>query len=261
MTVPSKIGVCIMALAFSCGLGMAAGGNPALGQEFRIDSAVFADGESQPRSQSSTIFRGGMAYDYLTKPTETTVFDPGHDRMVLLDPTRRLRAEISTARIKELTDQLQDWASAQSDAFLRFLAQPTLDRSIDKSGRLEFTSAWLTYRVAPFQPTNPEIARRYQEFSDWSSRLNTLLNPGTRPPFARLIVNDAMRKKSQIPREVELVLRPKQGAATQQITIRSEHRFFAQLQEADRSRAAQTDQFLTTFTPVRLDEYQKRVKQ
>ena len=43
------------------------------------------------------------------------------------------------------------------------------------------------------------------------------------------------------------------------ITVRSEHEWTDQLAKADRDRIAQTDQFMTIFTPVSFDQYQAKI--
>ncbi len=231
------------------------------GAEFRIENKVYVDDEKRPHSGSVTIFSDDMVYDILDGEGEITVFDRAHSRFVLLDPAHRLRTEISAARLQQALEQLQAWAYVQPDPFLRFLAAPKFDRQgVTAAGEMEFASPWATYLVTPQDPANDEIARAYQDFSNEYCRLNTLINPGARPPFARMIVNDALGQRKLIPREVKLTIRPKEGLTAKRTTIRSRHQFTPRLTAADHQQIAQAEQFVTSFIPVLLDEYQKRVR-
>jgi hypothetical protein len=234
--------------------------------EFRIENKIWADEEKRPESSSVTIFADDMVYDILDGEGEITIFDRARGRFVLLDPVHRLRTEISVARLQQAMEQLRAWAyaqpdRAQPDPFLRFLAAPKFDRqAVTAAGEMEFASPWATYQVVPQDPANGEIALAYQDFSNEYCRLNTLINPGARPPFARMIVNDALGQRKLIPREVKLTIRPKEGLMAKRTTIRSQHQLTPRLSDADRQQIARAEKLATSFTPVLLDEYQKRVR-
>jgi hypothetical protein len=233
----------------------------ARGVEFRIENKVYVDQEKDPVAGSVTIFADEMVYDVLDGQREITVFDRAHGRFVLLDPAHRIRTEISVGRLQQAMEQLQTWAYAQADPYLRFLAAPKFDRQgATAAGGLEFASPWVTYLVMPQGPADGEIARAYQEFSNGYCALNTLTNPGGRPPFARMIVNDALGQKKLIPRQVTLTIRPREGQTAKRTTIRSQHQFTPRLTAADRQQMARAEQFVVNFTPVLFDEYQKRVQ-
>jgi hypothetical protein len=233
----------------------------ACGAEFRIENKVYVDDEKRPPSSSVTLFSDDMVYDILDGAGEIIIFDRAHGRFVLLDPAHRLRTEISVARLQQAMEQLRAWANTQPDPFLRFLAAPKFDRQgVTAAGEMEFASPWATYQVMPQDPANGEIARAYQDFSNEYCQLNTLINPGARPPFARMIVNDALGQRKLTPREVKLTIRPKEGLMAKRTTIRSQHQLAPRLSEADRQQIARAEQFVTSFTLVLLDEYQKRVR-
>jgi hypothetical protein len=233
----------------------------ARGAEFRMENRIYAGDEKQPVGGSVTLFADDVVYDVLTGQREITVFDRAHGRFVLLDPAHRHRTEIGMARLRQAIEQLQSWAYGQQDPFLRFLAAPKFDRQgLNASGEMEFASPWATYLVLPQEVANSEIARAYREFSNGYCALNTLANPGGRPPFARMIVNDALGQKNLIPRQVTLILRPKEAAAAKRTVIRSEHQFTPRLSAADRQQIARVEEDVVSFAPVPWDEYQKRVQ-
>jgi len=162
-----------------------------------------------------------------------------------------------------LTVRLKEWASRQPDDFLQFLAAPKFEEAFDRdAAELTFESPWMSYRLKTVPVEEAETARQYREFCDWYCRLNTQLNPGSRPPFARMIVNEALQRYGQFPQQVDLTIHPgKDGFLAKKITIRSEHQLIRRLLESDRSRVAQTDQYMAIFKPLGFEEYQREIRE
>jgi hypothetical protein len=238
---------------------MTVGTSPARGDNFRVENKVFVGNETTPRSESTTIFHEGVVYDYLEKPAEIIVFDKARKRFVLLDPSRRVRTELSTDEVQALSHNLRTWAGGQDNAFLNWLARPKFDQQVDeKTGELLFESPWLVYRVTVAPAESDEIARQYREFSDWYVQLNTRLNPGYKQTFARMVVNEALAKRGELPREVHLTVKSK--VPFQKTTARGQHQVVRRLVQSDRDRVAQTDQFMAIFPPVEFEQYQKKLQ-
>jgi hypothetical protein len=246
-------------VALVWGVGLAAA-LPAHAEQFRFDNKVFVDERQEPQIQSTTIFMDGVVYDFLESPDEVIVFDTAHGRFVLLDLTRRVQTKLSAEQVASLTERLREWAKSQSDPYLQFMASPSFDEEFDgQTGELSLTSEWMTYRLGTAPAASEGVSRRYREFSDWYCRLNTAINPGSRPPFARLMVNAALDARHLLPREVVLTLRPKQGLLSKKITVRSEHQLIAGLAESDRNRVAQVGQFMAIFNPLSFEQYQAKI--
>lgn len=236
-------------------------GGMARAEDFRVENRVFVGDEKQPRSESTTIFYDNVVYDFLAKPAEITIFDKAHDRFLLLDVSRRIKTEVPMAQVREFGERLKQRANTQPDALLKFLVDPRFEeQSKDESGEMVFSSPWLTYRVTTEEAGSEGVSRQYNEFSDWYCQLNTLLNPGSRPPFARMLVNSALEARQRFPREVHLTLRSRDSLLARRITIRSEHQLIGQLVQSDRERIFQTDQYIAIFSPVKFDEYQKKIE-
>jgi hypothetical protein len=231
----------------------------AAGEDFRVENAIFAGSEKEPCVESTTIFYSGIVYDYLKSPAEVTVFDKNNGRFVLLDLARRVKTEVPIEKVSTLCQHLKTWAAGQKDPLLRFLANPRFDETFDPpSGKLTLSSPPVTYDLLTASAESPQVAQDYREFSDWYCQLNTLLNPGSRPPFARMAVNAALERHQRLPQQVELTLRP-EGFPPKKVLIRSEHQIVGRLVDSDRDRVAQTDQYLAIFSPVAFDEYQKKI--
>jgi hypothetical protein len=241
--------------------GLLGHGSAMAAEQFRVENRVFVGDEKAPRIESTTLFCNNVAYDYLAKPEEITVFDKNHDRFLLLDVHRRVKTEVSTAQVHEFTERLRQWASSQPDAFLKFLVDPRFEEQADDAtSEMTFSSPWLTYRVVATDAESEEMVRTYTEFSNWYGQLNTLLNPGTRPPFARMRVNAVLESRQLFPQEVHLTVRTKDSLLAKRVTIRSEHQVSRHLIQSDRDRLTQTDQYIAMFSPIRFEDYQKKVE-
>ncbi len=250
---PLSLGVSLIWAIIVCAAGL-----PSLGEGFRVENQVFSEDEEEPKIRSTTIFYEDLVYDYLEAPQEITVFDRAAGRILLLDPVRKVRTELTFQELETLSERLRTWALGQPDEFLRFSANPELEETNDSStGKLHLQSSWLTYEVDTTEPARSEILRLYLEFCDWQCLLNTRLNPGSRPPFPRLRLNLALQRLGRVPHEVRLTVRPKGDTFLGgKSAARSEHRVIPHLLESDRNRVAQTDQFIAMFRPLPFGEYQ-----
>lgn len=253
-TIPSRL---LLPVAIALLSGLLGPAGRAAGEDFRVENKIFVGTENEPRTVTTTIFHDGTVYDYLEKPAEITIFDKARKRFVLLDPARRVKTELAIDEVSGLSQNLRTWASAQSDAYLKFLGSPKFEEQRDeKTGEMVLESPWITYRVKAEAADSDEMAKQYREFCDWYAQLNTRLNPGYKQTFARMALNEALEKRNELPHEVHLTL--KSRVPFQKTTVRSQHQVARHLVQSDRDRVAQTDQFLAMFQTVKFDEYQKK---
>jgi hypothetical protein len=257
MSAPGSLTVSAAVYAALAAAGVLTSAGLAAGEDFKVENQVFLDRGEKPQSHSTTIFHDGLVYDYLDQPAEVIVFDSLGGRFTLLDTARRVRAELTAREVLAFTQQLQQRAEAHQDAFVKFLAAPRFDEKYDEtSGELTLSSPWMTYRLLLARAPSRQIPQQYREFSDWYARLNTLLSPGSRPPFARLAVNAALASRQSTAREVHLTLNP-EGPSGNRTTIRSTHRLVRPLEQADLDRVAETDKSIKAFKPLGLEQYRR----
>ncbi len=256
MRTPSACG---LASIFLCLSAM-----PLLAEDFRIQTRVYKEEEKEPVSQNLTLFRGGVVYDYLTAPAETTIFDrprggkPG--RFVLLDPARQVQAEVTLEQLTRFMSNLQLWAGSQTDPFVRFLAQPEFTEEFDqKALTCTFASPFMQYRVKSSPAATPDLFAQFDDFSEWFVRLNTMLTIKNRPPYGlgRLAVNASLRTRREIPTEVNLVIETPARLLQRKAktTYRSEHQLTQMLSKSDQTRITETDAQLVNFPRIKLEEY------
>ncbi len=227
-------------------------------EDFRIDNAVYASDQKEPSSESVTIFHDGTVYDFLKAPAETVVFQKTAGRFVLLNRTHRKRTELSTADVTMFVTQLRPKAVESKDPVVKFLAKPEFQENLDEStGELSMSSRLVSYRLKLAPESNVGLVEQYRDFCDWYARLNTLLVPGSRPPFGRLAVNAALASHQAMASQVVLSITTGKESKPQQAMIRSEHRVVRPLTPADMEQVTQTREFLTSFKLVDFKHYRK----
>jgi hypothetical protein len=242
-------------------LFIAAWAQPSSADDFRVESKVFATDSDKPTSESLTLFLDDRAFDFLASPRETIVFDFLTDRIALLDASRKVRTELAAAKLNSFTDQLRTRAARQTDALLRFAADPHLEESSDDGGWTRFSGKLLTYRVQAAKASDPEMAKLYRKFSDASARLNAMLQAGAMPPFARLSVNEALARDGKLPEQVELILAGDAKSGGKPTILRSEHHFSTQLTAADRKRIDEANEAMKAFKQISWEEYVRPIQQ
>ncbi|MGA2255927.1 MAG: hypothetical protein ABSG53_14875 [Thermoguttaceae bacterium] len=223
--------------------------------DFRVENAVFSEGQSQPQSQGVTIFHEGVVFDFLNEPAEVIVFDKAHRRFILLDIGRKVRSEISIDDVQGFVNRVKQRLSGHPSSSSKWLADPSFEESFDR-GNAEVTlkSPLITYQ-AQVQATAPEVATQYHEFSDWYAQFNFALNSQSRPPFPRMMLNDAIERCQGIAKEVHLSAASSPKDAPVKITSR--HQLSTKLDSADMKRVAETREHLRSFRSISFREYRQ----
>ncbi len=225
-------------------------------EDFRVDSRVFVGKEDAPQSSNVTLFQGAHAFDFLDEPRQIACYDLARGRIVLVDPERRIKAEVSRATLDAFCNNLRHLEKGADDPILRFALRPAFDEQIaeDDTTRV-FSSKYVTYEVQPIAEEVAGMASRYHSFSDASARLNALVNRGSLPPFPRLLVNRALETKAQLPAEVQLTVSPARLVGGRTVTLRSEHEFRPRLLDSDLRKIDEAGKLLTNTKTVTLGEY------
>lgn len=223
---------------------------------FRIESKVFF-GDSKEPVKTMTLFHAGRVYDFLSAPQESTVFDPLNGRFVVLDPARKVSTEVSTEEIKTYVDALRRKSLAQRHPFLKFLADPKFEETYDEAnGLLTLDSPWMTYRVETTAVEDADAALQYAEFADWYAQLNAVLNPASRPPFSRLALNEALRRRQRMPVKVTLTV-PSQEPGRKADVIRAEHKIIWRHSQDDQRLIDDAGEQLSNFSKLSMEEYHR----
>ncbi len=228
-------------------------GNFVHAEGLRIETDVYLGDEVEPLSHNVTLFDSGTVYDFTENPDQITVFRPSTStrpgQFILLDLQSKQRTEVSTKRISGLMQKLVRWASDQDDPLLKFSADPKFEEQFDEdSGSLSLESENWLYRVATVPAKNANILARYREFTDWYTRLNTMMQ-GNPPPGPRLALNAALHKHGVVPVEIH------RKVDSQSTEVRATHLFTWRLSREDHARLEQARRYLTSFKKVDNQEF------
>ena len=235
-----------------------AGQPTASAQNFRVESKVYEGSAKEPSVKTLTLFNGDVIYDILNGNDEVTVYDVKRGSFDVLCPAKKVRTKIDAETAGTLVEALRHRADAQKSSFLRFMANPNFEEKFDaESGRMTLDGPFITYEVQCAK-YNQETADSYKYFTDWSAMINTLLNAGSRLPYARMNLNSALAKKSLLPKEVNLTLRTTKNIFARPLTARSEHVLTVGLTVEDRKRIESIGRDLTNFKEVDWNEYRKQ---
>jgi len=220
-------------------------------QEFRVYTRVFdvraestaGSGRRQndPVSRTVTVFHAGKVYDYILAGDRMTIFEPAHNRFLILDGARQLRTEVSTAEIRSAIMKAEHNAQEYIDAnrrtqdpakirMLEFQLGPDFAESFDENGAtLQLTGTGAIYNVRYETEESEERVNAYLDYADWAARLNFVVHPHAPLPAPRLALDKCLRSRGWLPVEVTLQSRQKNGPH-----LRAEHRYEWKLNADDR---------------------------
>ena len=232
--------------------------NSVKGQDFRILSEIYVQAEALPISQNLTLFSENLVFDFLLShevkpvPQEIVIYDVRQKLVVLLDPRRSIRTEISDLQLIKLIEVLSREVTQNETA--QFLIKQPFEEELDlETGKLKLTSPAISYRVQGSQPKDPSLLPRYYEFLDTFSRL-AATDPHKVPPFPRLKLNSAVKRLGWIPDQVSMSVKPNEFFKDP-IEARSKHTLSVGLTNQDRELITDAKKNWLRYRVVDLPEY------
>lgn len=207
----------------------------------------------QPLSHTLTLFHGGRVYDYMEEVGEVVIFEPIHNRFLILGKNYAA-TEVSFAEInhflesahKEAVQYIEELsadtnpASARQAASVRFQLSPDFQESFDAANhQLTLSGTELKYTVIGQPVEESSLVDRYLEYADWAKRLNFVLHQHSSLPQSRLTLNKKLRDRQMLPVTVELVLH-----LDPPVKLRAEHRYEEVFQANDRRHISHWERML-----------------
>ncbi len=238
---------------------------PVSAQNFRMETDVFLSGQKKPLVQTLTLFTDSMVYDFIYGPadgrekddqqvTEVTVFDMSAGRVILLDIAKARKTVLSHEQLVQMTTAMKVHASAK-DGVYHFAAEPKFELKFDEDkSQLSCTSASLIYIVKGQKPQQPAAVFRYQEFADWSARLNAC-RPGNLPPFARMEVGKELANHGLIPEEITRTMIAPGRLGNKRVELTSRHHVNWVVSTKDRKRIETVAQQIGKFEGITFLSY------
>lgn len=195
-------------------------------QEFKIETAIYAGDAKTPVAQNVTLFQAGLIVDLkidsATPPNviETKIYDSKQKVVVLLDHDRNVRLEISNNRLLQMVEGLRRDISQKKH--LQFLVNEAFTETHEVNlSQIRLNSPTIRYRVEGQRPTDASRLKIHGEFLDVFTWLKAS-DPNGFPPFARMKLNESIKKMGWIPSTVEVEMESN-ALVTRGIKMKSTH--------------------------------------
>jgi|GEM_PF-309966 len=287
-----------------CGIGLLASAATAIAiraddsdRVLRVESEIFANDDKAPLARTLTLFRNGIAWDFIDLPVdqnadatttqagddadredgsadaagnaseaskagcgEIVLHDPARERAVLIDPSHNLKTQIDTLRLERLSVSLTNWARTSDDRLVRWAGGPDFgDGFKERTAGLELIGPRVRYDIH-FNPAPfPEAAGMYRRFADTAILLKALVHPGGVPPLPRLAINQRVAAAGGIPSVVTRQLDVKISILPGRCdTLRSVHKVHPRLLAGDLQRIQQAEMRVAVAESVDLAVYVKQ---
>ena len=171
---------------------------------FRVDTTLTRQGSAQPISETTSLFFGGVAYDF--QDADITIIDPASDKITCVHLGTKLRMEINISSLEELIPRAEEQAKfGKAAAFLASAKQIRREKnrvSVGEGGPLAYVA---TFQRPDDTTQAAAFAKAYQQFADASMLLNSFSRGSNGvPPFARLALNRELAAKNVLPKQITL---------------------------------------------------------
>lgn len=227
---------------------------------FRVESQIFVGHGGEPVARSLTLFRDGVAWDFLELTTadaaggEIVLHDPARERVVLIDPDRNLKTQVDAVRLERLSVSLASWARKSDDRLVRWAGGPDFGEGMtEEEDKIELVGPRVRYAVDFAEAPSRAAADEYRRFADTAILLKALVRPGGLPPFPRLAINRRVAAAGGIPHAVSLEVDSKLGmVAGRADSLRCVHKVHPRLLAGDISRIEEAENRVAIATAVDL---------
>ena len=237
----------------------------------RVETEVFADDDEAPVARSLTLFRNGIAWDFLEalpkkpdeenagpdEPVEFVLHDPARERIILVDPARHVRTQIDHLQLERLRASLGSWARKSEDPLMRWAGGPEFGDSLEETAtKILLDGPRVRYEVT-FEPAGSEaVAEEYRRFADAAVLIKALVHPGGIPPFPRIAINRRVAAAGGIPVAVRLEIESRMVRLGRRPNVlRSEHKVLESWLTSDHKRVAAAEERLAVAAQVDLATY------
>lgn len=228
------------------------------GPTFRIESETFSGDTVQPASRRLVLFDAGVIYEmWLDDDRVATLYDPGRERVLLIDREHLEYSEVSTTQL--LTVSAQARAQVEQEGrgdYFGLRAEVRLDQSETETPTelhvIEFGDT--RYETTTRELKNPAVGAAYYQYAQLAAQLNIYRKTGP-PPFARLNLIKAVTDKGRLP--LSTTLEVTQGGGLKKLRLRAQMEVIDQLSKVDRERIANIGETLARSKKVPIEAFQQ----
>ncbi len=224
--------------------------------QFRVDNTIrLSQNERKASFKSSTVFYDDFVFDFVGDNGEIVVYSFVERKFELIDPIRRVRAELELDEIERFLSRVKPILREKDDKFVNFMLDPKFETS-KKEEELFFQSKFIDYHIATENFENDSVAEAYFQFANALGKLNVYMNPGSVTPLARLEANKRLAEDSRFPSRIVTDVYPNgKTIFTKTVHIVNESRLARRLSERDRNRVNRAIHFFAQFPLVSFKTY------
>ena len=229
--------------------------HPCWAQQFRFETQIYLDGETEAASENTTLFADGLVFDIQSKGSQThevAILDPHRRQIFLLDRFREVKLQLDEIHLIKMADSLRKQTATNKAA--GFLINDRFEEHVDyNTGTATLTSPIIKYTVRGRRPSDVRMLPQYNQFADYFTRMK-FSDPQAFPPFPRLRLNETLSKLGWIPTEVVIDIGEnmlfKQG-----LKATSKHTLVPNLSDKDLATITRLKAQWLNFKLVSLDDY------
>ncbi|REJ90077.1 MAG: hypothetical protein DWQ34_11665 [Planctomycetota bacterium] len=196
--------------------------------------------------RSLTLFHAGKVYDWMEDFDEVVIFEPIHDRFVIMNGDTYIAARVEFSELHQFLNVARheaekylqelsvsdDRADRRRAAALEFQLQPKFEERYEPTlNRLQLAGDTLSYNVETARIEDAQVIRQYLVYADWACRLNYVLHPHSMYPASRVALNASLMEKGLLPTSVEL----RTQIDEEEVVLRASHKFQWELQPSDKT--------------------------
>ena len=243
----------------------------------RVETEVFADNDEAPVARSLSLFRDGIAWDFLEtlskeqekeknddagpdEPVEFVLHDPARERIILVDPARDVKTQIDHLQLERLRASLGNWARKSDDPLMRWAGGPDFSEGMEETATtIVLVGPRVRYEVSFEEADNGAVPEEYQRFADAALLVKALVHPGGLPPFPRIAINRRVAAAGGIPVTVRLEIESRMAKLGRRPNVlRSKHKVLESWLASDHKRVAAAEERMAVAAPVDLAAYAGR---
>lgn len=228
---------------------------PSTARRFRIDNRLFAN---EQVLNSVTIFYDDWVCDFIGDNGQITIYDRKAGTITLLDPSCRLRTQVTIESLAQDFEQRKEAFRKSDDPFRNYLAQPYFEDNVyeAESGLMVFRSPWVEYRFETVALNDPVVSELYYDYCKQLTLMNIRAS-GAPSPMIRNELNSILEKNKRFPGKVGMTLYPQGKIILAKVVLQTEltHTFVRRLQPTDEAKIEQAKQYDKRFREVSLDDY------
>ena len=225
--------------------------------DFKIESQVFIDRDHTPVCINQTMFNAGLVIDLQFKnganhPSEICIYDSRNRKFILLNIEKQIRLNVDQLQLLRIAEAMkQELRNSETTQALVF---ENFEEDFQQKGNIvSVSNGVVSYVSRGIRPSVDSILVPYYEFLDQYAMI-AVTDPQRMPPFARLKLNQTIKKYGLVPASIELTV--KSGNSNRaNVEASSQHTISMSLTSQDLDRIKFAKKSWTQFRQVELPEY------